>query len=399
MIPSPGPLDMGGAASEASASPLLHQTENVSITFSDGPFLSHRVSDLEDKHREKASTHKGVVSDKGYSPYGARRKLRLSMGIEWIVARHGYERCGLLTITFGENLTDWAEAERRFSSFEKNVLSLHCNDWAMVVQQQKRGAIHYHLVVGLTKDIRTGTDIATIKDRSLPRFVRYGKGVVNENLRQYWKDICFRARGDGEWKGGGYGIGRIELLPFIKSPAAVAGYLASYLKVEAYCPPEYRRKKKVRFSRTITRWLRSNFQANTYGSYIWRKKLSLVAQDFGCSNLEELTGLFGPRWFYTLRECVRSCPLSIDRGFWERGLAERIFQRGGREGWLEEMRQGLEDGESKWLDYRAAKARAWGVLEEELQRHPFDAGWVVSEWEAPTEWQLQLLLMNQTAEV
>jgi hypothetical protein len=315
-----------------------------------------------------------------------------------MVEQWGIERLGMLTITFKENLVDWDEAERRFHSFEKNVLSQYCTDWAAVVQVQKRGAIHYHLLTALREDIKTGTNLEVIKNRDLPAYLRYGANVVSPNLRRYWNEICARARGDKEWKGGGYGIGRIELLPIYTCAEQAANYLTNYLAIDAEIEARYKKKKKLRFSRTITAWLGSSFQRNTFGAFVWRKKLEVVASEFNLGDYGDLADYFGPNWFWILRDAVRSCPLCLDKNEWQQGRGQRLFERWSVEtydGQMEAARRGQCGVE--WREYREALTEAWRRFQEFLREYGVEPPQLKADadpWKAPKEWQLQLLLMN-----
>lgn len=399
MTPFPA-LDSGCPSGGEAATGLLHQSDNVSIEVSQDAtdWPSHRVEDLKKKHGPKPpQLPKPPLDSDAYCPVLAKRCKRLELAVNAIVARHGYDCVGFHTLTFKENLTDWKEAEKRFASYEKNVLSQYCQDWVLVVQVQERGAIHYHMVLGLAQDIRTGTDIKTIKNRALPRWMRYSRKVVNPNLRNLWRNLCARARGDGAWEGGGYKFGRVELMPFEKPPEAVARYMATYLKPGADMPGEYRKKKKLRFSKSVLLMVGPNFQRNTFGSYVWRKKLELTAREFGMYDYNDLADYFGPRWFHHLRDAIRLCPFEANRADWDRGLAEKVWRKIGVDVWDLTNQERLARGDQALLDWQAAKAKAWERLQDDLKTTLSEGGdpdWFVPYFEFPEEWQLQLLLMN-----
>lgn len=337
-------------------------------------------------------------SSPGFSALQARRKCRLESAVAWIVQKFGYECTGFLTITFPDNVVDWDEAQRRFHSFEINVLSQYAKEWVLVVQCQQRGALHYHLVVGLERDIRTGTNLSAIKDRKLPRWLRYSKSNVSENLRGYWESICQAAAGrvrvDGQFKQvrKGYQLGRVELLPLIKEPLAVARYIAAYLKPGSDMPKEYKGKRKLRFSRGISCWLSANFQINTFGSYLWRKKLETVALDFGLERYEDLGEVFGPRWFDVLRDCVRLCPLKIEKEDWQKNIGDRLFKWRLETFWIEAQR---DKDKAEWREYTSAKRRAVERWEENLREVEKCGVCAPDYFQPPVEWQMQLPLMKE----
>ena len=95
------------------------------------------------------------------TPYQKKQAQTLAADIQRLVAMaDDIGQIGLLTLTFPDNVTDHEEAYSRFRSLNSNFLKAHPDiiHWICVKERQKRGAWHYHLVVLLRGDIRTGFD-------------------------------------------------------------------------------------------------------------------------------------------------------------------------------------------------------------------------------------------------
>lgn len=93
------------------------------------------------------------------------------------------ERLGFLTLTFADNVTNFREAQRRFNSLATNILRQHFEAWVVVVEPQKRGAVHYHLVVVCRTDVRTGFDFTAFRECQ-NEYQTHGKSACFYALRQ-----------------------------------------------------------------------------------------------------------------------------------------------------------------------------------------------------------------------
>ena len=147
------------------------------------------------------------------------------MAIEWMVKKYGLNNVGLLTLTFGvpgsgrgsqatkelrEQAKDLEFVQKRWHSLNSNIIRGRYQDWICILEPQGDGVWHLHVVVVTKFDIRTGTDVETLTNYSLPAWMRRGKHLRNEALAAEWRmlrEIACK-----------YRFGRIELLP-IKKPA------------------------------------------------------------------------------------------------------------------------------------------------------------------------------------
>ena len=82
----------------------------------------------------------------------------LQESVQKLADDYGIDNLGFLTLTFKEHITCFKEAQRRFHSLKTHILNIRYKSWLRVFERQKSGRIHYHLLVVLDHDIRTGID-------------------------------------------------------------------------------------------------------------------------------------------------------------------------------------------------------------------------------------------------
>ena len=76
---------------------------------------------------------------------------------------YGVEHVGILTLTFKENLQDSKESQRRWNNLNRMInREKKFQVLVKVIEPQKRGAIHYHLIVRTFKPIRGRIDLSLI---------------------------------------------------------------------------------------------------------------------------------------------------------------------------------------------------------------------------------------------
>ena len=111
------------------------------------------------------------------SPYRKKSRHRLMLAVEWMVDKYGLNQVGLLTLSFGvpdtgrgseetrelrEQAKDLDFVQKRWHSFNSNVVSKRYPDWICIMEPHRDGVWHIHAVVATKADIRTGTDVATL---------------------------------------------------------------------------------------------------------------------------------------------------------------------------------------------------------------------------------------------
>ena len=88
----------------------------------------------------------------------ARKAETLFLNVDALINRVGIEHCGFFTRTFKENITSRKEAELRNPFWKSGYASKAFEESISVPQRQTRGAFHYHDIVVVKTDIRTGFD-------------------------------------------------------------------------------------------------------------------------------------------------------------------------------------------------------------------------------------------------
>ena len=266
------------------------------------------------------------------SPYRKKSRHRLEMAIEWMVEKHGLERVGLLTLSFGvpgsgrgsletfllrEQAKDLEFVQARWHSFRSNVVMKRYEDWICILEPHKDGVWHIHVVVATKEDIRTGTDVETLSNYKLPYWLRRGKHLRNEALAAEWKALRETACK--------YRFGRVELLPIKKTKEAFARYLGKYLTKTFHLIPPGRRHRLIRYSRGIGRHFAMRFSINSLGNLLYRTRLRLAAAMLDFRDYGLFADCFGPRWHYYLRDIIASIPMPLrfGKGEFESGVAAK----------------------------------------------------------------------------
>ncbi len=227
--------------------------------------------------------------------YGNGRKtaFALEQNVATFLLITGLARVGFLTLTFAEHITDRKEAQKRWHSLRTAILKRRYVRILRVFERQKSGRIHFHVLVALEDDIRTGFS-----------FDDASRGVyrsANAALRREW----------AYWRRTAplYGFGRTELLP-IKNAEAMGRYVGKYIGKHL----DMRRAddKGARLVQCSAGWksASSNFAFNSPGAWLWRSKLRQWAVCRGCYSLPQLRARFGRRWAYRHREEIQAIELS-----------------------------------------------------------------------------------------
>jgi hypothetical protein len=208
----------------------------------------------------------------------------LAENVRLLASRFTLERLGFLTLTFRDHVTDIKEAQRRFNSLRGHVLAERYPASIAVVERQKSGRIHFHLLVVMGSDIRTGFDFAAIANQDY--------ASANPALRAEW----------GFWRRTAhkFGFGRTELLPVKSTADGIAKYVGKYIAkhIEARDPRD-KGARLVRYT-ADARQVGTRFAWVGIKPWLFRAKLAQVASEFDCADLDEMKEMFGPRWAYNL---------------------------------------------------------------------------------------------------
>lgn len=222
-----------------------------------------------------------------------KQQYALGQNIQKFIQYTGENRVGLLTLTFKDNVTDHKEAYRRFCNMARRFLREEFGCYIGTKERQKRGALHYHLVIDCKEDI-----------------VGRGEWVfVPEKKRWYFKSpppSLVRLRRLLREKLGVYGFGAIHNLNPIRTNAeAVGKYIAKYIgKNLENRKPEDKGVQLVMYSQGVNRSISGSFGWVGKRSTETRRQVQYYAARLhDCSSMEELRDKLGQRWalsFYKL---------------------------------------------------------------------------------------------------
>ncbi len=166
------------------------------------------------RNNSNEGTNAAKFADFPRLPSNVRKgEFVLKTEVKELARIYGIERLGFFTLTFADHVIDRKEASRRFNSLLTGVLKKRYPTGIKVMERQKSGRIHFHCVVALDRDIRTGFDF--------PAAARGHYGSANAALRSewaFWRETCKK-----------YGFGRHELMPVKSNALGLAKYVGKYL--------------------------------------------------------------------------------------------------------------------------------------------------------------------------
>ena len=154
-----------------------------------------------------------LLTFRGFRHSTKRVPLRLLGMSNFWLGKYSLERLGFLTLTFAQDIKDPIEAQRRFNSLATHVLRDRYADYIRIWERTKKGRIHYHLLVVLPEDIRTGFS-----------FVEAEFGVYTSAPKALRSEWAFWRSTAKE-----YGFGRTELLPIRSTAEGIARYVGKYI--------------------------------------------------------------------------------------------------------------------------------------------------------------------------
>lgn len=248
----------------------------------------------------------------------------LKTNIELAVQYYGIEHLAFFTLTFSKPVYCPKLAQKRLNSLLTHVIrSRYGNRYIAVFERHASGGIHFHFVVYLKNDIRTGFDWDQAKqayfaqesrDYKLANKLWTGSIAHAENGKflaeewRFWRELKKRYR----W------LGRCEMLPIRSTAEAVARYTGGYIaKHMQNRKPEDKGVQLVRYGKGM-HWARSQIAFNSPKNWLWREKLKRFAFYHGCDSLDSLKNRFGSQWAYHCAPAIEAMPLLVR-------LGDRVF--------------------------------------------------------------------------
>jgi hypothetical protein len=217
----------------------------------------------------------------------------LQVNVQAMCERCGIDRVGFLTLTFAEHVLDPKEAQRRLHSLTTHVLKPRYGRVIRVIERQKSGRIHYHLLVDVGVDIRSGVDF-----RALAQGDYRSAGPRLRAEWAFWRRTARR-----------YGFGRTELLPVMSTSEAIGRYVGKY--ISKHLEHREERDRRVRLvSYSGQRVASTRFAWASGGAREWRRKLRAFVHmlfdsgAIGSPTIQAMRLRFGPRWARYWRDSI-----------------------------------------------------------------------------------------------
>jgi hypothetical protein len=244
----------------------------------------------------------------------ARTAWALQVNVQAFVHRHGLERVGFLTLTFAKPIFIIAEAQKRLASLRAGVLQPRYLEAIRVLERHKSGGIHYHLLVAMSFDIRTGFDFAAAcpSKESLAAGVKADYRSASPALQDEWAYWRRTAKL--------YGFGRTELLPIRSDAEAVGRYVGGY--IGKHCEVREERDRGARLVAYMgPRVATQRFAWATGNGQAWRRGLEALVRDLARSGqidsatVEAMRRRYGQSWAWTWRDVIaeRALTANVDR--------------------------------------------------------------------------------------
>lgn len=256
---------------------------------------------LSDKSNNSTETESHTRSGgSGSGSYLAKSAAVLHTETAAFCSRFGIERVGFLTLTFADHVLCAREAQKRFNSLATHVLRPRYSGYIRVLERQKSGRIHYHLLVACPDDIRTGSDFDAFADgdyRSAPKALRAEWRFWRETARQY-------------------GFGRTELLPVRTTAEAVGRYVGKYIgKHFRSREPRDKRVRLVSYSCERVASVRFSWASDPKRRR--RRRGALVQALYLSGHIsaptpEAMRSRYGARWVWEWADVINHFPLPED---------------------------------------------------------------------------------------
>lgn len=240
----------------------------------------------------------------------AKSAFHLRLNVESFVQHWGRNHCLFFTVTDEANLHP-TQFARRWNHYLRRH-GAWIVSFIRVLEPQKQGRPHYHLLVAVSWDTRP--DIFDWQafdecqnelrangytDHFRELRARYKASAAPE-LVALWsllRKVLPR-----------YGLGRAELLPLRKGKEAISEYVGKYLEAGLILRRHsWKGCRRVEFDRRAKiAWLCCTrvFAWNSPGAKAWRARVAELGAALGVGTIDGLRQKLGPRWAYRFRDVI-----------------------------------------------------------------------------------------------
>ena len=254
----------------------------------------------------------GDLLERWGRPTGAEAKsaFHLRLNVAAFIEHWGRNHCLFFTVTDESNLHPTQFARRWNSFLVRNGSWI--SSFIRVLEPQKQGRPHYHLLVAVHWDTRPGSfdwqafDECRQERRATgptARFrelrARYKASAAPElvTIWQTLRKVLPR-----------YGLGRAELLPLRKGKEAISEYVGKYLEAGLTLRRHsWKGCRRVEFDRRAkNEWVACSrqFAWHSPGAKIWRHRVGQLAGAIGADDMDGIRLRLGSKWAYRLRESI-----------------------------------------------------------------------------------------------
>ena len=216
------------------------------------------------------------------------------------VDEDAFSRTAVITLTFVKPTMSWKDAKNELDKIIKLLKRRHGNDLELVwVQERHRsGGIHFHGLVKLPFDVRTGTDLYVLLDwnnqKDNPKFrdrVKNCHSYLNQQLRE---EVIQLSKVLSQ-----YGIGRFDLLPILTDAEAVIEYLGKGIANHLLRRhPEDKGARLWGCTNNVRVCKTNSISLFTPINTMLRNQIGMWAESRGCMDLNQLRRKYGRHWFF-----------------------------------------------------------------------------------------------------
>jgi hypothetical protein len=252
---------------------------------------------------------------------GAHKKtaFKLQHNVRALVQKYGIEHMVVCTVTHAQFCGDAKASQRKWHSFVTGYLNKHYKGrWLRVLERCESGCIHYHVLIAVPDDVRTGFDFEAYR-RARQAYRIGGKCSEFQRQRVIWK----RSRNAALIKGfedfraacQRHGFGKcIDFLPVLSNADAVAYYVGKYIsKHIGHRLPADKGVRLIAYARGVGK-ASGALAWNSPGAWLWRRKLGALAAEVGATNLKQLGNLLGKNWAYKFQASIMAIDLAAQPG-------------------------------------------------------------------------------------